>query len=120
MALLALIPPILGLIALGFLSDYSIKVSMLGTALGIAIPGAALAVARVEARTASGTSTPSTGYRCGSGVGSQALLGLALAAFVAVAGVRATAGRATSGRPSLCPASAPGIRLGLTQSNVAP
>jgi hypothetical protein len=43
--LLGLVPPILGLVALGFLSDYPIKVAMLGTGLTIALTGLALAVA---------------------------------------------------------------------------
>jgi hypothetical protein len=42
--LLGLVPPILGLVALGFLSDYSIKVAVLGAALAITIFGAGLAV----------------------------------------------------------------------------
>ena len=79
---LALIPPILGLIALGFLSDYSIKVSMLGTALGIAIPGAALAVLGWRLNRLGNLHSlywiPLWFWG-----GLQALLGLALAAFVA-------------------------------------
>jgi hypothetical protein len=43
--LLGLIPPILGLVALGFLSEYPIKVAVLGAGLAIAIPGLTLAVA---------------------------------------------------------------------------
>jgi hypothetical protein len=41
---LGFIPPILGLVAFGFLSDYPIRVAVLGAGLAIAITGMAVAV----------------------------------------------------------------------------
>jgi hypothetical protein len=43
--LLGIIPPILGLVALGFLAEYPIKVAVLGAGLAVLITGFALAVA---------------------------------------------------------------------------
>jgi hypothetical protein len=40
--LLGFIPPLLGLVALGFLSDYPIRVAVLGAGLAIAIAGLAV------------------------------------------------------------------------------